>query len=158
MNEIERISDQLQREHSGQPWHGSPLLGILDGITHTQAASRPIDGAHSIWELVLHLTAWKNEVRHRLSGARAGEPREGDWPAIGDSTAEGWTKARQNLDVAHRLLLSALRSFREENLPVPSNDIRGEGVAPTYYELLLGVLQHDVYHAGQIALLKKGVR
>jgi uncharacterized damage-inducible protein DinB len=155
VNEIHRIADQLEREHSGEPWHGSPLLSILEGIDHGRAAARPLPAAHSIWELVLHLTSWKNEVRHRLAGSPAGEPREGDWPAVSDVSSNAWSDAREKLEIAHRLLLSAVRDLPEQNLPVPTNDHRGEGIAATHYELLMGVLQHDVYHAGQIALLKK---
>jgi uncharacterized damage-inducible protein DinB len=158
VNEIDRIADQLDREHSGEPWHGSTLTAILAGVDHRQAAERPLPGAHCIWELVLHLTAWKNEVRHRLAGGLAGEPREGDWPAVGEPSAERWRDAREKLDLAHRLLLSAVKEFREEHLPVPTNDPRADGIAATNYELLMGILQHDVYHAGQIALLARGLR
>jgi uncharacterized damage-inducible protein DinB len=157
VNEIQRIVDQLEREHTGEPWHGSPLTRILSGVDHARAAATPLRGAHSIWELVLHLTAWKNETRHRLTGGRAGEPREGDWPAVGEPTAERWREAREKLDLSHQLLVSAVKEFKEENLPVPTNDPRSDDIAPTYYELLMGILQHDVYHAGQIAVLKRGV-
>lgn len=155
MNEVHRIADQLHREHAGDPWHGPALRKILEGVDHAQAAARPLEGAHSIWELVLHITAWKNEVRHRLSGARASDPREGDWPPIGEPSAGAWRDACEKLEVAHRLLLSAVRQFPEQNLPVPTNDHRGEGIAATHYELLMGILQHDCYHAGQIAVLKR---
>lgn len=157
MNEIERLVDQLEREHSGEPWHGSPLQQILAGVTHTQAAARPLAGAHSIWELVLHITGWKNEVRHRLSGAVAGEPTEGDWPAVAETTAAAWSAAREQLELSHRLLVSAVRDLPEPKLFEPTNDPRNEGIAPTYYELLHGIVQHDVYHAGQIAVLKKAL-
>ena len=83
MSEIQRIVDQLEREHTGDPWHGSPLHAILDGVTAAQAAARPLPAAHSIWELVLHMTGWKSEVRRRLSGAPAAEPDGGDWPEVG---------------------------------------------------------------------------
>ena len=156
MHEVERLVDQLEREHGGEPWHGSPLRTVLAGISHSQAAARPLPDAHSIWELVLHVTAWKNEARHRLEGAAAGEPREGDWPAVGQATPERWAEALSALDTAHRLLVSAVKALREENLTVPTNDHRAAGLAPTHYELLMGIIQHDVYHAGQIAVLKKG--
>ena len=158
MTEIKRIVEQLEREHDGDPWHGPSLKAIVSGIDHQLASTKPLPHAHSIWELVLHLTAWKNEVRHRLSGGRAGEPREGDWPPVGEITAERWEEACRNLDLAHQLLVSAVKEFPEQNLPVPINDPRSEGVAATYYELLMGVLQHDVYHSGQIALLKRAGR
>ncbi len=159
MNEIERIVDQLEREHSGDPWHGSPLASILHDVTWQQAASKFLPGAHSIWELVLHVTGWKNEVRRRLSGAPAGEPDHGDWPAVAETSPERWVEAVENLNLAHRLLVSAVKDFPEADLYVPTNDQRNRelGVGVTYYELLHGVVQHDVYHSGQIAILKKGV-
>jgi uncharacterized damage-inducible protein DinB len=159
MNQIARIVDQLEREHAGDPWHGAPLSAILDGITWQQAAARPHPGAHSIWELVLHMTGWKNEVRRRLSGAPAGLPADGDWPAVGEASAERWQQARESLEQAHHLLVSAVKQFPEAKLDTPTNDPRNAelGTGVTYYELLLGIIQHDVYHAGQIALLKKSV-
>jgi uncharacterized damage-inducible protein DinB len=158
MNEIARIVDQLEREHAGDPWHGSPLSAILKGVSWEQASAKPLPGAHSIWELVLHLTGWKNEVRRRLSGAPAGEPDEGDWPAAGEPDAGRWAHALDQLELAHRLLVSAVKEFPEADLYVPTNDARNRelGVGVTYYELLHGIVQHDVYHAGQIAILKKG--
>jgi uncharacterized damage-inducible protein DinB len=160
VNEIARIIDQLEREHSGDPWHGSPLSQILDGVTHTAASATPVGGGHSIWELVLHVAVWKNEVRHRLSGAAAAEPREGDWPVAGAMTEVGWIQARERLDRAHRLLVSAIREFPEARLYDATNDHRdgAGGIGVTYYELLHGIVQHDVYHAGQIAILKKGIQ
>ena len=157
MNEISRIVSLLEAEHAGEPWHGSPLSAILEGITYTQAAARPIAGGHSIWELVLHLAAWKNEARRRLAGAPAAEPLEGDWPEVGQVTAAAWTEAREHLELAHRLLVSAVKAFPEPTLFTPTNDPRhhDQGLTPSYYELLHGVTQHDTYHAGQIALLKK---
>ena len=158
MNEIFRIVDQLEREHAGDPWHGSPLSAILDGVTAEEAAARPLPGAHTIWELVLHMTGWKSEVRRRLSGAPAADPEAGDWPAVGEATPERWAQARENLELAHRLLVSAVKEFPEADLYVPANDTRNRelGIGVTYYELLHGIVQHDVYHAGQIAILKRG--
>ena len=159
MDEIVRIVDQLEREHSGDPWHGSPLSQILDGITHAQAAAKPIAPAHSIWELVLHIAAWKNEVRRRLSGAPAGDPQEGDWPPVGEASEAGWRAAREHLELSHRLLVSAIRELPETKLFEPTKDgrERAVGTGVTYYELLHGLVQHDTYHAGQIAILKRGV-
>jgi len=159
VNEISRIVDQLEREHAGDAWHGSPLSSILEGVTHAQAAARPIPSAHNIWELVLHIAAWKNEARRRLSGAPAGEPLEGDWPKTGELTVAKWQEARQHLEDAHRLLVSAVKAFPEANLFTPTNDTRHSdtAIAASYYELLHGIAQHDCYHAGQIALLKRGI-
>ena len=157
MNEIHRIVDLLEREHAGEPWHGSPLQKTLHGVNHTQAAAKPVANGHSIWELVLHIAAWKNETRHRLSGAPAGNPQEGDWPAFGEATPAAWREAVEKLELAHRLLVSAVRDLPEPKLFEPTNDKRHESIAATYYELLHGIVQHDVYHAGQIAILKKAL-
>jgi uncharacterized damage-inducible protein DinB len=158
MTEISRIIDELAREHDGDPWHGSPLLKILEGVTASQAAARPIPDAHSIWELVLHVTAWKNEVRRRLSGAPAGDPDEGDWPDAGETSAERWREARAGLQRAHDALVAAAGTVPEGKLYEATNDPRNRplGTGVSYYVLLHGVVQHDVYHAGQIAILKKG--
>ena len=157
MDEVIRIVNQLEREHAGDPWHGSPLSSILEGVGHAQAAAKPIKAAHSIWELVLHIAAWKNEVRRRLSGAPAAEPLGGDWPAVGELSAAAWQQARDHLELSHRLLVSAVRALPETKLFEPTNDDRDRamGTGVTYYELLHGIVQHDVYHAGQIAILKK---
>ena len=157
MSEIERIVDQLEREHSGDPWHGSPLKQILQGISAEQAAARPLKGAHSIWELVLHITAWKNETRRRLGGAPAGEPAEGDWPKVGVISTARWRDAVKRLEQAHAELIAAIRKLPEEKLFEPTKDPRNRetGAGVSHYVLLHGIVQHDVYHSGQIALLKK---
>ena len=159
MTEIDRIVDELQRQYDGDPWHGSPLKSILDGLTATQAAAKPFPSAHSIWELVLHITAWKGEVRKRLSGAPASDPEEGDWPSPGKQTAESWSEALKRLDAAHNRLIEAIRQMPEDRLFEATNDPRDRplGTGVSYYVLLHGIVQHDVYHSGQIAILKKAL-
>jgi uncharacterized damage-inducible protein DinB len=156
--EIDRIVDELRREHEGDPWHGSPLRTLLDGVTSEVAAAHPIRSVHSVWEIVLHMTAWKNEVRRRLAGAPAGTPEEGDWPEVPSPTPEAWKAALDRLERAHAALLAAVRQVPEAKLLEPTNDPRdpetGSGVS--YYVLLHGIVQHDAYHAGQIALVRKG--
>jgi uncharacterized damage-inducible protein DinB len=154
VSEILNIVDQLEREFHGDPWHGSPLVSILDGITATQAAAHPVEGAHSIWEIVLHITGWKSEVRNRVGGAPAGEPEGGDWPAVGSATDERWRQALEALERAHEALIERVRALPEETLHEPTRDPRN---APLGTGVSRYVLQHDVYHSGQIALLKKAL-
>jgi uncharacterized damage-inducible protein DinB len=157
-SEVSRLVDQLESEHGGEPWHGTSLVGILSDIGPHQAAARPLAGAHTIWELVLHLTAWKNEVRRRLGGAPAGSPSEGDWPRPPSSpTAEAWQQALDALVDAHRALVDTIARLPDQQLFELTNDPRVEGdeSPDTYFQLVQGILQHDVYHSGQIALLKK---
>jgi uncharacterized damage-inducible protein DinB len=157
MTEIPRIVDQLEREHEGDPWHGSPLRAILEGIDAARAAARPLPSAHSIWELVLHMTSWKNETARRLAGAVACMPVEGDWPDVGDPTDERWQAALARLESAHDGLIAAVKALPDTRLYEPTNDTRSAplGTGVSYYVLLHGIVQHDVYHAGQISLLKK---
>jgi uncharacterized damage-inducible protein DinB len=157
MSEVDRIADQLEREHSGDPWHGSPLASILEGITGAQAAARPVRGAHSIWEIVLHMTGWKHEVRRRLGGAAAAEPEGGDWPAVDAPSEDEWQRALSGLERAHRDLVAAVKAMPEARLFEATNDPRNRplGVGVSHYVLLHGIVQHDVYHSGQIAILRK---
>src|SRR5213594_413700 len=157
MTEASRLVDQLQRAHAGDPWHGSPVTEILKGVTAEQAARRPPNGAHSIWALVLHMTGWRNEVAARAAGKPAGEPADGDYPDVGDPTPARWQAALAALDESHQRLVSVVRGMSDEQLWQPTNDPRNRplGTGVSYYEMLHGIVQHDAYHAGQIAILKK---
>jgi len=157
LSESSRLIDQLERAHDGDPWHGSPIMAILRGVTHDQAARQPPGGGHSIWELVLHITAWRNEVARRATGAPAGEPDPADWPDVGAPTAPRWADALAGLGASHERLVAATRALSDERLLEPTNDPRDRplGTGVTYYQLLHGIVQHDAYHGGQIAMVKR---
>jgi uncharacterized damage-inducible protein DinB len=150
MREIERITDQLQRAFEGDAWHGPSVLEIIEGITSPKAAAHPFNGVHSIWEIVLHIAAWERAVLRRLNGDRAQLPTEEDWPAVTATTDEAWEQTRQALKHGHDDLRSAMVDLDEARLDQPII----EGLASVYVTLH-GILQHDLYHAGQIAILKK---
>ena len=155
--EIQRIIDQLDRAAGGDPWYGPSTRDVLAGVTAEQAAARPIPDAHTIWELVLHITAWKREVRRRLLGDAPGLPEEGDWPATPAPSDAAWAQAQAALAAAHREFVQALDSFPAERLYEVAGGQRdpATGTGVSCYALLHGIVQHDVYHTGQIALLKK---
>ena len=92
-----------------------------------------IAGAHPVWELVLHMTAWKNETARRLAGAVACMPIEGDWPEVGDPTDQRWHEALARLKSAHAKLIAAVKALPEKKLYEPTNDTRsaplGTGVS-----------------------------
>jgi uncharacterized damage-inducible protein DinB len=157
LSEADRLIDQFKRAHDGDPWHGLPIKEILKGVTAEQAARRPPNGAHSIWELVLHATGWRNEVARRATGAPAQDPEAGDWPDVGEPTPERWQAALAALDASHVRLVDVVRGMTDAKLLQPTNDLRNRelGTGVSYYELLHGIVQHDAYHAGQIAILKK---
>ena len=156
-SESARLIDQFKRAHDGDPWHGSPLKANLEGVTHEQAARRPPGGAHSIWELVLHVTGWRNEVARRATGQPAGEPAAGDWPAVGEPSAARWREALAALDASHAALVKVAAGLSDDRMLQPTNDPRNRelGTGVSYYELLHGIVQHDAYHSGQIAIVKK---
>jgi uncharacterized damage-inducible protein DinB len=153
MTEIDRIVDQLSRGFDGDAWHGDPLMKILDGITAAQAAAHPIQGAHSIWEIVNHIRAWRPAVVTRLSGKVAELHGADDWPPVTDTTDTAWRNCISDLRAKHEAFMKAVRAFPENKLNdnAPNRD-------HSFYVLLHGMVQHDLYHAGQIAILKKAAQ
>jgi len=154
MTEVLRIREQFQRAFNGEAWHGPSVLKILDGVTAQQAAAHPIPGAHSIWELTLHIAAWENACRRRLEGDPAQLSDEEDWPTIEDTGEEAWHATQQHLRDNHQALLDAIAALDESNLDRPIIE-DAETPFSSVYVTLHGAVQHDLYHAGQIAILKK---
>lgn len=158
MSEVARIADELRRAYDGDPWHGPPLRKILDGISARDAAAHPIPAAHSIWEIVLHISAWIGEVQHRLRGGQPGQPDAGDWPQAPSTGEEEWERAKDGLASAHLALLRELDSTPEERLWCFVGDQardRAEGTGVSFYVMLHGLAQHNVYHSAQIATLHR---
>jgi uncharacterized damage-inducible protein DinB len=153
MSEIEHIRDQLRRSHQGEAWYGPSVLEALDGLSAEQAAARPLAAGHTIFELVLHMVAWRNVARRRLEGERVDSlPDKENFPQVVASGEEVWKQALSRLDDSFTRLDEAIARFEEGGLqdPVPE---RGR----SYYTMLHGVIQHDIYHAGQIVLLRKAL-
>ena len=155
MTEVERILDQLKRAYEGSAWYGSSVREVLNFVTAEQAHARPFAEAHSIWELTHHIAVWENAARRRLSGDRAqieiSSPE--DWPPADDPSEAGWEKTKASLDRGHQALVEAIACVPESHLDQPII----EGMS-TVYVTLHGVIQHDIYHAGQIAILKKALK
>ena len=150
MSETNRIQDQLERGFTGSAWHGPSVLELLADIDAAKAAARPIASAHSIWELVLHIGAWDQAAARRLRGDRAELSDAEDWPAVSDTSGEAWGQTVERLKKNHRELHEAIGRVEETRLDEPIL----EGMT-SVYGTLHGVIQHDLYHAGQIAILKK---
>ena len=155
MTENERILDQLKRAFEGNAWHGPSVREVLAGITADQAHARPLANTHTIWELVRHIAVWEDVGRRRLSGDRAqieiSSPE--DWPPPEDTSDTAWEKAKEALNRGHQLLIETIARTPESRLDEPIF----EGMS-TVYVTLHGVIQHDLYHAGQIAMLKKALK
>jgi uncharacterized damage-inducible protein DinB len=157
MTEIERITDQLERIFHGDPWYGSNTMDVLDGVTSAQAASRPIPQAHTVWEIVLHMTSWNREVLRRLRTGVSREPEGGDWPEPAEMTEERWGADVEALVRSFRELIEAARALPAERLDAVLGDERDQplGSGVSHYVLLHGVVQHNVAHTAQMALLRK---
>ena len=148
-----RIADQLRRAFAGDAWHGSPLRDLLAGVTSDEARARPLRHVHNIGELVLHIDVYL----HVAFEATRGVPMpklygtERDWPALNDSTA-AWTAAQDRMFQNAEKLAAAIHRFDDANLQaiVP-------GRAYDFYFLFHGIVQHSLYHGGQIAMLKKAI-
>jgi len=152
MGELERIVDQLRRAFEGEAWHGPAVTEILEGITAQQAAARPSGAVHSIWEIVLHIAAWESAGARRLRGDRAQLPTEEDWPVVTISSEEAWQQTMKALKQGNEELRTAISRLDESRLDQPILEDMSSA-----YRTLHGIVQHDLYHAGQIAILKKMV-
>lgn len=153
MREVERLADQLKRAHEGGAWHGPAVDELLEGVTPGQAASRPVESAHSIWELVSHIEAWERAILRRLGGDPAQiYNTEEDWPSAADSSGEAWGAALRKMTETYVALREAVLDLDDALLDEP--------ILPgmsTVYVSLHGAVQHTLYHAGQIAVVRKAL-
>lgn len=152
MREIERIVDQLRRALDGPAWHGPALEEVLSGLSASEAAARPLRSTHTIWEIVLHLIAWHHATRRYLDRRPVALAPDEDWPPVPEATEAAWQQALDTLRTSHERLVEAVRRQPDEILEetVPDRDF-------SFYVLLHGVVQHDLYHAGQVILLRKAM-
>lgn len=158
MSEVDELIADLERGHAGAPWHGPSRASVLGDVSAEEALWTPPGGVHSIWEIVLHMTAWTGEVARRLLGGVADYPAAGDWPVAPTLATEAeWAHALVALDDAHRDLVTVLRGMKAVSLAKMIDSISdGQlGVRVSYAAMVRGIAQHDAYHTGQIAILKK---
>lgn len=151
--EVARLADQLERSFHGGAWHGPAVLEALNGVDSREAAQRPIQDAHSIWEITGHTGAWMRVAARRIRGESIPTLPDGEnFPPAGDASEESWSRELARLHEAYRELLEVLREMED-----PSLGDAVSGSDPTVRGLVLGVLQHNAYHAGQVVLLRKAI-
>lgn len=162
MSRATRLANHIERTVTGPMWHGPALVEVLAGVDAARARARPIAGAHSIWEIVRHVTAWADIARQRIHGEATGDPTsEQDWPPVPASesdlhvrsdpaSAPAWAQAVERLKESHRRLAADVRLMDDAAL-----DARVRNLEYPVGILLDGVIEHGTYHGGQIALLKK---
>jgi len=151
--ELQRIEEQLQRAFERDAWHGPAVLETLEGLSAEQAHARPIAGAHTVWELVLHLSGSYRLVLRRLRGDGSPLTPAEDWPQVPAPTDENWRETVRGLRALNEEVRAAVRKFPAERLDQPLV------ATPAYsaYTQFIGLTQHDLYHAGQISLLKRAL-
>jgi len=158
--EIQRIEDQLRRAFEREAWHGPAVLETLEGVTAAQAHARPIAGAHNVWEIVLHLSGTYRLVLRRLRGDDSPLTPAEDWPVVPAPTEEGWREAVRTLRGLNEEMRAAVRAFPADRLDQPlvtsTTPDRAPAPYPAYTQFI-GITQHDLYHAGQISLLKRAL-
>jgi uncharacterized damage-inducible protein DinB len=156
MSETARLADQIRRAFDGEAWHGDSVLEILQGVNAVTAAAHPIKNAHSIWELLLHIAAWDGAALTRAGGSAVELPDEQNFPPVKDTSESAWQRAIEHAQGIHNSLVQSVAAFPDARLgeQVP-------GKTESYYNffyLFSGIVQHELYHAGQIALLKKAAK
>ena len=156
-NVAESLVEQVEAAQAGDPWYGTSRAALLAGLLPQDAAAHPIPGAHSIWELVLHMTAWTREVTRRLAGGVPALPEDGDWPAVGEVSKAAWDEAQAALANAHASLVESVRKLTPEGWQRPVGDLRDQelGTGVDVAGMIVGLAQHDAYHIGQIALTRR---
>ncbi len=148
------IADQLRRAFEGDAWHGPALLELLQDVEAATAAAKPLPGVHSIWELVLHIAVWEAAACRRLRGEKWQPEGTANFPLVPQrATQTAWRKAVAQAKRTHDVLVKMVAALPESRL----RD-RVPGKRYDFYFMLHGVAQHELYHAGQIAILKKAQR
>jgi hypothetical protein len=158
MTTLERLASLIEQAFDGDSkpdtgWHGPSVSGLLRDVTVRQALARVTPGAHTIWELVLHMSFWDDVCVRRLKGERlsvtTGSP--GDWPEQVGSSADDWSATVESSRRSRQSLVLAVRGLADDDLGRIVPDWGW-----TYEKMIHGTLHHDLYHAGQIALIRTG--
>jgi uncharacterized damage-inducible protein DinB len=149
-SECALIAEQLRRAFDGDAWHGPALLELLQDVDAATAAAKPSPDVHSIWELVLHIAVWDAAACRRLGGEKTQPTGVANFPLVPKLSEAAWRKTIANTKRTHDVLVKTVRALPESRLRE-----RVPGKKYDFYFMLHGVAQHELYHAGQIAILKK---
>jgi hypothetical protein len=154
--DIEHLLGLLDEAYIRAAWHGPNLRGSIRGVTAREAVLPPKVGRLTIWEIVVHAAYWKYVVRRRLTGEERGSfslPGSNWFGRPVDRSEKAWRAAVALLEKEHQLLKKTVSSVKPQDL-----DRRSRGSKTFARRLIAGVAFHDVYHAGQIQLIKKFLR
>jgi uncharacterized damage-inducible protein DinB len=153
--ETARIAAELRRATNGPAWHGPALLEVLADVAPSQAAARPLPAAHSIWEIALHAATWLDILHERIDGQHRDVPNDEDWQVVDDTSPAAWQRLVGRISNSAERLAARIERVTDDGLDAL---LPGAAAgASSAYVSLHGIVQHVVYHAGQIAVLKKAV-
>jgi len=148
INRIARLFSDLQH---GDCWIGTNFKHTLHGMD-AATASRTVAGeTNSIWHLVFHLIYWRTSVINRLNG-NLNPPPFSDFKLPDELNEQNWKQTLHDFESTYHLLRSTINHFKAENLEKPSPK-----ESQTYFQLIMGCLQHDAYHLGQIVIVRKAL-
>jgi uncharacterized damage-inducible protein DinB len=150
------ILELIDQSYQKKAWHGPNLRGSIRGLSVREALRRPSPARHNIWEIVVHCAYWKYIVRRRITGER-----RGSFPVIGSNwfrrsgalSEEQWRDDIRLLSESHRSLRQAITALGDMDL-----NVTPAGSKVSNAVILTGIAAHDVYHAGQIQLLKRLIK
>ena len=145
-----RIAQLLRHAFDGNAWHGPALLELLEDVDAATAAARPLPNVHSIWELVLHIAVWDRVACRRLAGEKCQPTGTANFPLVTKPTEAAWRKAVAETKRTHDNFVRIVAGLPDSRLRE-----RVPGKRYDFYHMLHGLAQHELYHAGQIAILKK---
>lgn len=161
MASSDRLLSALRRVHDGEPWHGPSRAQVLADVSAAEATWRPAPGVHTLWEIVLHMRSWTQEVLRRAEGGVPADPAEGDWPSMPSPADDAaWREAQRFLDNAHAALVRFVAQMQDDARAarVAERPTDPPGHAITQRAMIRSLAEHDVYHTGQLALLKRLAR
>lgn len=149
MGPIEQLLERYDQTLAGDAWYGDPVWKILDGIDAACAAASPVNGVHNIWQLVKHMEFWEDVAARRLSGPVTPD-LAGNFPKMPALDEQGWQKTLEQFRSSNAKFREALSQVDAARL-----DQNTSGGERTFRYEIVGVIEHHIYHIGQIALLKK---
>ena len=155
MTTSEELKQELETVLTGDPWYGTPIYSIIEKVSFEAAYEKPGGSVHNIAGIVLHMISWTEEVIDRMNGMAAQMPSSGNWPDPGTPDEQKWQTYVSDLKLVNVNLIGVIQDFPEERWSELINDIRASEPVTSYKGLITGFIQHQIYHAGQIALLTR---
>jgi uncharacterized damage-inducible protein DinB len=153
-SEMHRLTELLERNFDGPAWHGPSIREVLDEV-HPENAGIRCNDSHSLVEIVLHMTIWRQYVIRLMKGDHSlASEQETTFPRVAVLDEYSWSNALVSLDQSHEILFQAWKHFPEEDL---DKTVPG-GRDYTWYTLFHGLLQHDAYHLGQLQLMLRHLK